>query len=1268
MRRRLRDGRDGRALVEELERMGETLSAAGEKSHWYLELGVICEMLVPERQRALQLYRRAVELDAGNAEALDRGRMVCRELGRLDELIRLCEIDLAHEPDESRREQLTARIGEALLNLGDRQRAAGFLVGAAGNFPASLPIQDALATIGYDDDWRGELDRLVDIGADAEPEAGARVSLRAARILHMQEPTDPRYEELLKRVLAYDPYDESAHLLLDRLYTEQGRWEDLDAVNAALVEAFPGVDEQAALSQRFSFAWIGRGQHDRAASWCWRAIELGRLIYPIAGLTLLRGIYAARRQWPELLEAIDALLATPLDEDADVHISLLGGTIAWKATNDVARASRYFDRVRRVAVDSLLLIDFDDALAAQRNPEELSDEQRALVEAARKAGKSDPIERVAEAWKRAIAVDRTKRAPRRALARALHRAERWRALADALKDEETHACRDDAERVGLLMQLAALYRDRLRQDLLLTTTLQRAVELQPANLAALDQLERAFAGMRRWSDVVATLQRQLALAADDGARIERLVRLAAVYRDELGNEAEAVKASEQALALDPARAELADWLATAYARRREWEKLFALKQAAAARIEDRAARLAAYVELAQLATDKVKKPALATAAWAEVLALDPDHEAALIALERLYAVTDQHAKLAEIYARRAEQPTADLSTQLGYLQKLAQLCTVQLADPARAIDAWRKLLDLQPVHARALETLKKLYVTTRRWNELEQAFAEERRLDECARLFEREAALLGDGSDGAGTDGAVELWLRAARLWRDRLSRRPDARRAYERALELVPGGQSEAVEALATLYDEAGDAQKLSGVLALQIAATDDAETRRTRLIRLAALHARELDDAGGAFDWQKKAFNLLPSDAAVRAELERLATASGRTADLIAHYERICDSLSDDDRVALLVVTAQKKELVGDVDGALATWQSLAALTPPPPAALPALARIYEARGEWRALHDVYARKLALAGDPAERRPIVSAMAALAERQGDDERAIVAYRRLWDEFGADDETLEALERLYGRGGALAELEAVLVERRGLASASAPASRTAITFRLAEVRRHLGRVPEAVALYAEVLDAEPQHAGAQAALESIADGPTHRLEAALLLEPIVRAIGAPARLQRVLAIRVEQASDPDEAVALLHEIAWIEERELARPDAAFATLARALERVPAHTPTFDAIEALSARTGDWQRLLAAYKQVAVQPLSIAEHVEVRCRLGALYRQHLGDLDRALATYRRVLDLAPDDARAAAAIDDLLAAAGRFGELAERLREPLQRN
>ena len=1238
MRRRLRDGRDGRAIVEELERIGETMPAGPEKSHWFLELGVACEMLVPERVRALQLYDRAVAIDPQTTEAIDRGRMVCRELARSDEFVRLTEIELAHEPDESRRERLATLIADALLDAGNRERAASFLVRAAGQFPASLAIQDALGTVGYDDDWQTEVDRLIAIGEDAEDaDAGARVSLRAARVLRMVAPEDERYEQLLQRALYYDPYNESAHQLLDVLFASAGRWDDLTELQNQLVAAFPGADEQAALCQRFSFSWIARGQHDRAAEWCWRAIELGRLVYPIAGLTMLRGLYASRRDWDRLLAAVDALLATPLDEDAEVHTCLLGGTIAWKARGDLPRAGVYFEHARRIALDSPLIIDFDDALADKRNPEVIGDEQRALMEAARRSGKLESIDRTIEAWRKASVLDPSKRGPRRALARVLWRAERWRTLADVLKDEEAHACRDDGERVAVLFQLVALYRDRLRQDLLLTATLQRILELQPNNVVALDQLETAFASMRRWPDVAATIGRRLAAVDEPKARVELFVRLAEIWHDKLGNEAETVKALGEALALDPTRADLAERLEQAYVKRREWDKLYALKELRLGTLTAPAERLAAQLELAQLATEKLKKPPLAIDAFRAVLEIDGDHEGALAALEKLYQAAQAHPLVADIYARRAAQ-NVDTATKLSYLTKLAILCSGELDDAPRAIATWRQVLALQPGNQRARETLRRLYVGQHAWDELQALFAEEQRFDECARLFERQAV---ESPDDAPVAARIDLWLRAARLWRSPLERRDYAQRAFERVLALEPA-HAEAIATLVALYEEAGEHKKLAGVLVLQLDGKGDAAAEKAQRLRLAALHGRELRDAGGAFRWLLEAFTIDPADAAVRAELESVATRALGWPELITCYESVAAARSDVDRVALLSTVARQKEaILGDVDGALATWRELAAMDPPPPEALAALVRIYESRGAWRELHDVYLRKLERCEDGEARREIVVAMAALAERQGDDARAIDAYRRLADELGADDATLEALERLHERAGQLDAVEAVLLER--LALPGTPKPPTELSFRLAEVRRRRERLPEAIALYGEVLDAEPNHAGARAGLTAIADGGgPHRLAAALLLEPILRAAGDHARLAAVLAIRVED--EPGEAVARLHELAWLYQRELGRRDEAFLALARALHADPAHEPTYDALEAsiaAEADGGDWARLAALYKEVAARPLAIAEHVAVRCRLGALYRDHQHDAERALRTFERVLDLQPDNTVAA---------------------------
>ena len=110
--------------------------------------------------------------------------------------------------------------------------------------------------------------------------------------------------------------------------------------------------------------------------------------------------------------------------------------------------------------------------------------------------------------------------------------------------------------------------------------------------------------------------------------------------------------------------------------------------------------------------------------------------------------------------------------------------------------------------------------------------------------------------------------------------------------------------------------------------------------------------------------------------------------------------------------------------------------------------------------------------------------------------------------------------------------------------------------------------------------------------------------------------------------------------------------------------MARALRTDPSHQPTFDALDKLTVGGGDWERLATLYKEIAARPLSIPEHVEVRCRLGALYRDRQHDADKALRTFTRVLDLAPDNPIADRAIDEILAGAGRHAEARRAPRCP----
>ena len=91
-------------------------------------------------------------------------------------------------------------------------------------------------------------------------------------------------------------------------------------------------------------------------------------------------------------------------------------------------------------------------------------------------------------------------------------------------------------------------------------------------------------------------------------RVALYLQIAALYIERFSNQAEAIKAFEKVLELDPDNLQAAGHLREVYEKRRDWEKLIALREREIARTEDPVARAAMTYEVAQLAATKLKKP------------------------------------------------------------------------------------------------------------------------------------------------------------------------------------------------------------------------------------------------------------------------------------------------------------------------------------------------------------------------------------------------------------------------------------------------------------------------------------------------------------------------------------------------------------------------------------------------------------------------------------------------------------------------------------
>lgn len=171
------------------------------------------------------------------------------------------------------------------------------------------------------------------------------------------------------------------------------------------------------------------------------------------------------------------------------------------------------------------------------------------------------------------------------------------------------------------------------------------------------------------------------------------------------------------------------------------------------------------------------------------------------------------------------------------------------------------------------------------------------------------------------------------------------------------------------------------------------------------------------------------------------------------------------------------------------------------------------------------------------------------------------------------------------------------------------------------------GRLPEAEALYRQILTLDPEHPGALYLLGGIA---YHNGDYAQAL----------ALVQRALA---EEPDDPD----ALHLLACIALR-LQKTELGLESVERALALHPAYPQAHQTRADLLLALGRNDEAIAAYRQALQMDPQLAE---AHCNLGLLLGQQ-GNAVEAIACYRQALALQPGLTRALYSLGELLAAQG----------------
>jgi tetratricopeptide (TPR) repeat protein len=615
----------------------------------------------------------------------------------------------------------------------------------------------------------------------------------------------------------------------------------------------------------------------------------------------------------------------------------------------------------------------------------------------------------------------------------------------------------DSDRLGIHLTLGELSEQRFREYAEASRHFELALAIAPDSMRALQGLERICRVEERFNDLAGVLEREVAIAAGDDARVEILVRLADLHEHHFVKPQQAALVLEEAVRIDPRHATAIGALERCYQATRAWPDLVRVLELRARMADSTSDQNGLLARIAELLELKMGDAEGATRTWQRVWDQDPSSERALSELARLAERANDWAAAAAYKAKLADlAPTSEAAARIHVV--IAEMLSDPDRDPKLAKVHYEKAASIHPNTTQAWEALEK---EARRVGDTKRAalFLEKRAAS--TESHRQKAQLFVELAQMSLADGDA-----------------PAAELAFERAIKADPSNEAAAEAMLAAHVRERrwAEARPVCDVL---VAATprEVNPERAFILLRLATRIGFELGQKDRAFASALAAYRTYPSvdssqdlldacfdvrdDAAslaqCAAELDAVAgTAMELSPPFVSKLARIrLAQGAETDAMALF-----SKALIHDSEQR---------------DALSGLADILVKREDWERAC-AFKQKLAHSvSDPEEQFAVlVEAGDLWAKRARNMPMAALAYEEALAIKPRDHGLLHTLLWLYGE---LACWEKLVETLRAVVDLHEdPIAKAKSVYAMAMVvRDHLGDLRRAAALLEEVLDLDPK-------------------------------------------------------------------------------------------------------------------------------------------------------------------------------------------------
>jgi tetratricopeptide (TPR) repeat protein len=594
------------------------------------------------------------------------------------------------------------------------------------------------------------------------------------------------------------------------------------------------------------------------------------------------------------------------------------------------------------------------------------------------------------------------------------------------------------------------------------------------------------------------------------------------------------------------------------------------------------------IELGNVEAQQLMRPDRAIEAWRSAQSIDAANPRILDALEALFAQQGrwgEHVDSLEKRVALAEGRRAKVKALLD----LAAMAHERLDDDERAVEAYERVLELDPENAEAQRALEELYAQKQQWEPL--------------------VALLLEKDDPSAFE-------QVARIYEERIR---DARAAFLVWLTVMrrdptPALLVEHLDRLATIADAWAELAVESEQLAAELAGAHPEAA--ASLYHLVGRWQRDrLANHDAAIASLDRALKLAPTDVDTLYELLDLLRSNGRWTDLAAVLrERAQHETAPGPRSELYSELGDVYETrLDQPEEAIDYYQRALVDEPESMTALVALHRCYLATSAWEELGVLLPRLIEVLAPTAEHAVIVDLYVelgnVLGEHLGKTGEAVDAFR---EALAIDPGHAAALEGLATTGHA----EVLLDATEASVDAASREEQLKRYPDLASAWHDHGRYDRAIVCWEKLLALDPKHVAAH-------HGLVRTLRASQQWGPLVVAMHA---LQKVVV-------EPHERMELLLELAATFESPLHDLDGASASYREVLAVAPHHHGALDALARIYDSTGRPQQALELLTRMLDSVTDPKPRADLLQRIGHV---HLSARDAAAARLAFVQALALD--------------------------------